>query len=536
MRALARPRLGILIDAALLVACAICWLDVSGAAQGKSKRFSQPGPEASLSVILGRPTGSAVTASVLSASAIEGYIEFGVTAGHYDRKSATFSAAANTPCEVEIGGLKPSARYVYRLRSRRAGETEYQVGAEHAFATQRAPGTTFTFAVQGDSHPEREGKMFSPDLYMLTMRNAAKDAPDFYVALGDDFSIENLIERGGMRQSDVDQVYAYQRGFLGIVGCSSPLFLVNGNHEQAGRHWLDGTAQNPGAMAGIARNAYYPLPAPGGFYSGDEEKVERVGYLRDYYAWTWGDALFVVIDPYWHSPVGVDDGRSGTLQSSAGATDQAGGRRGGRGRRGGGAEVDELAAQLGEMAGQGRRGGGKGARDLWQATLGDAQYRWLSKTLTESKARYKFVFAHHVMGTGRGGVEEAGLYEWGGQDRNGASRFAEKRPGWELPIHQLMVKTGVTIFFQGHDHVFAKQELDGVIYQSMPNPADDTYTAFNKDAYRTGTVLPNSGHVRVRVSPEGVKVEYVRAFLQKDETDMQKNGQVAFSYTVAARR
>ncbi len=34
-----------------------------------------------------------------------------------------------------------------------------------------------------------------------------------------------------------------------------------------------------------------------------------------------------------------------------------------------------------------------------------------------------------------------------------------------------MVKTGVTIFFQGHEHLLARQEKDGVIYQEVPNPA-----------------------------------------------------------------
>jgi len=145
------------------------------------------------------------------------------------------------------------------------------------------------------------------------------------------------------------------------------------------------------------------------------------------------------------------------------------------------------------------------------------------------------VFCHHVLGTGRGGIEIATMYEWGGKDRNGAFNFAEKRRGWDLPIHQLMARTGVTIFFQGHDHLYARQELDGVIYQTCPCPADPTYTAFNRKAYRSGDVVPNSGHLRVTVSPDEVKVEYVRAFLPKDEKSGQKNGTVARTYTVSRK-
>jgi hypothetical protein len=135
--------------------------------------------------------------------------------------------------------------------------------------------------------------------------------------------------------------------------------------------------------------------------------------------------------------------------------------------------------------------------DLWSIGLGDEQYSWLKKTLETSKAKYKFVFAHHVMGTGRGGVEVSTNYEWGGKDPKGSATFAEKRSNWELPIHDLMVKNGVSIFFQGHDHIFVHQERDGLIYQSMPNPADDTFTMFNEAAYLSGTKAPNSGHVRV---------------------------------------
>ncbi len=165
-------------------------------------------------------------------------------------------------------------------------------------------------------------------------------------------------------------------------------------------------------------------------------------------------------------------------------------------------------------------------------SIGDTQYQWFKNTLEQSNAQYKFVFTHHVLGTGRGGVEMADLYESGGQGRNDTWEFDEKRPGWELPIHQLMVKHGVTIFFQGHDHLFARQQCDGVIYQSTPNPADATYQAFNREAYKSGHILPNSGHLHVTVSPKDVRVDYIRAYLPRDETSEHKNGEIALSYTV----
>jgi hypothetical protein len=258
------------------------------------------------------------------------------------------------------------------------------------------------------------------------------------------------------------------------------VFLVNGNHEQASMANLDGTPDNVAVWAQTARNAYYPQPAPDAFYTGDAEPVEFIGLLRDYYAFTWGDALFVVIDPYWHSPQTVDN--------------QFG--------------VDREDKQR---------------RDLWNVTLGDAQYQWFKHTLETSAAKYKFVFAHHILGTWRGGIELAGLYEWGGKDPDGSDLFAQKRPGWEKPIHQLMVDNSVTIFFQGHDHLFVHQELDGVIYQTLPTPADPNYALDNAQAYLSGDKLPASGHVRVTVSPDGVTVEYIRSYLDKPD-------ELAFSY------
>ncbi len=473
--------------------------------QGKDPQ-SRPGPLAGLSTVLGRPTEHSIAVSVLSATDAEVFIEYGVDDKLLSSKSAVKSVYAGKPVEFELTSLRASSTYTYRTRTRTGSATEFSIGEPCVFHTQRAPGETFTFALQGDSHPERLGKMYDPDLYVQTMNNVAKDAPDFYFTMGDDFSIERLISRKLLNQESVDAVYAHQRGFLGLIGRTSPLFLVNGNHEQAARYLLDGTANNAAVYAGTARIKFFPLPAPDEFYTGNSDKVEHIGLLRDYYAWTWGDALFVVIDPYWHSSVAVDN--------EAGVE----GKNDGKGAGKGGGKSD-----------------GKRGRDLWNITLGDAQYAWLSKTLRESKSPFKFVFSHHVLGTGRGAVEVATKYEWGGEDQRGVDRFSTMRPTWKQPIHNLMRDSGVTIFFQGHDHIYAKQELEGVIYQAVPNPADSTFTAFNREAYKTGDIRPNSGHLRVTVSHESAKVEYVSSFRKQDEGEGRTNGALAHSYTVAPR-
>lgn len=446
-----------------------------------------------LSLVLGRVTDKSVTVSAVAKEAIEGYFEYGIATGNYSNNTELKKFNAGEPVETTFVNLQPNTQYFYRLQFRKTGQTDFTARPEARFHTQRAVGSTFTFAIQGDSHPERP-QMSEPNLYARTLLNAAKDKPDFYICMGDDFSVAPIRE---VSFDAVAERYTLQRPFLGLIGQSAPVFLLNGNHEQASlfnfnqsdeRHLLAVHVQN-------ARNQFFPTPAPDNFYSGDTESLKGIGLRKDYCAWTWSDALFVILDNYWHSSAQVD---SGFREQEAG----------------------------------GAKGGGRGQRDWWSLTLGDAQYQWFKRTLETSKAKYKFVFAHHVMGSGRGGVDECHLYEWGGYGRNGVYEFKTRRPNWELPVHQLMAKHGVTIFFQGHDHLYCQQERDGIIYQEVPMPADHGYMTYNEERYQTGVKRPNSGHLRVTVSPENVKVEYVRSFLPKDETTLNKTGNIAHSYTV----
>ena len=50
---------------------------------------------------------------------------------------------------------------------------------------------------------------------------------------------------------------------------------------------------------------YFPTPIQDGFYSGNTDPLAAIDeatygdqFREDYYAWTWGDALFVVIDQF----------------------------------------------------------------------------------------------------------------------------------------------------------------------------------------------------------------------------------------------
>ena len=152
--------------------------------------------------------------------------------------------------------------------------------------------------------------------------------------------------------------------------------------------------------------------------------------------------------------------------------------------------------------------------DGWQWTLGKEQYDWLRNTLESSKAKHKFVYIHHLLegdAASRGGVEIARRNEWGGANQDGTPGFSKNRPGWYKPIHDLLLEHGVAFVFKGHDHLYSKQEMDGIIYQTVPQPShpgdkvDPT-----QYGYSSGKTVGGSGFLKVTTSGATAKVEFVK--------------------------
>jgi hypothetical protein len=442
-------------------------------------------------IVLGAPTAASVRASVFSPSQSGTvWIAYGTSPGVHDRQTASSALAAGAPLVIALTGLAADTRYYYRLFYQAPGASPPAATEEYTFHTARPPGSAFTFTIQADSHLDENSDL---NLYRTTLRNIGADAPDFHVDLGDTFMTEkhadplSATSPTASAEAEVDARYRYEQGNFGLIAASVPLFLVNGNHEgEAG--WLaDGTARNLAVWTSQARERYFANPVPDGFYSGDAVVEPFVGQRASWYAWQWGDALFVVLDPYWYTKA-------------------------------------------------------RASSDGWAMTLGERQFRWLEQTLSASAARYKFVFIHSLVGgldgQMRGGVEAAPYFEWGGRSLDGSVAFAQKRNGWSMPIHPMLVKYGVTAVFHGHDHLYAKQVLDGVVYQEVPQPSAKNFSSGPSLAaeyhYASGTILSSSGHLRVTVSPERVLVQYVRAWLPANETPQRTNGQVDDSWSVAA--
>lgn len=469
-----------LLLAGLLVGCAAAAItateDKKSRRQGDSRQPAQASacnnvPAHPVDLILGRPERDRIMLSVLAYQDCEGHVVFGTQPDKLTRQTAAWRFSKDEPVELVLDALKPDTQYYYQLRAVGVGEVK------GSFHTQRPAGSAFTFTITADSHLDEQT---SAELYQRTLANALADAPDFHVDLGDTF----MTEKHESRQVAAKQ-YLAQRYYFGQLCRAAPLFLVLGNHDGESPRGRESDADSLAVWSNTMRKRYFPNPMPDGFYNGNATKHRQAGVLQDYYAWQWGDALLVALDPYWFS--------------------------------------------------QRKRG----KEDNWKQSLGAEQYQWLKQTLEASRAKFKFVFTHHLVGgstsANRGGTEAASFYEWGGQNADGSDGFNQNRPGWAAPIHELLFKNHVTAVFHGHDHFYAWQDLAGIVYQEVPQPG---MTGRNKPrqaeeyGYRHGVILGGSGHLRVRVSAGEVTVDYVRAVLDGDARNDARNAAVSHSYVL----
>jgi arylsulfatase A-like enzyme len=459
------------------------------------------------------PTDQGVTLTVVAATDQDAFVEYGTTAGSYSGATpVTAFPAAIGPIRITLTGLQPDTRYYYRLRHRNTGQTIFNARGERSFRTARPRGSSFVFTISADPHLDFNT---DPALLTQTLTNIRADAPDFHIDLGDIFMTDKLADTvagipaiyGGASPLGQMVVLARSlifRSYFEQTCHSVPFFFTLGNHEAEYGYLFNAAADKVNNIPYwdlLARKVYYPAPQPNSFYTGNATPKDytggTLGLLEDYYAWEWGDALFIVLDPFWNTVANPNQ-----------------------------------------------------TNNAWNWSLGKPQYDWLKATLQNSSARFKFVFMHHIVGgsttdalgaqnvAARGGVEVAPYFEWGGKNLDGSDGFPTNRPGWDMPIHQLLVQNKVNVVFHGHDHLYGYQTLDGLVYLECPQPGTANYVTLGSAAdgkYTTGTLLPNSGHIRVTVTPGLATAEYVRAYRSADINTTQHNRDVSHSFTMPPR-
>lgn len=127
---------------------------------------------------------------------------------------------------------------------------------------------------------------------------------------------------------------------------------------------------------------------------------------------------------------------------------------------------------------------GDGVFAVLDAAAG-GQAQWLEKTLEESGASLRFVFVH-------------------------------RRPGAD--IGRILARHSGVVVFYGAERSFAKEEVEGVVYQGVPSP---------------GGAAP--GHFVVRVSRDEARVEFIGAVLSGAESRGRRNAAVVTMYRVKGR-
>ena len=404
--------------------------------------------------LVGRPTDDSVVLSVVAgAHAIE--LEIRLTPS--GEAPITTSLAPQAALDLRLTGLAPGTDTAYTVIAREGDRTEEATGR---FVTQRAPGSPFSFAVLSDTHlPVPAPEWFDTthsDLFQLeiqdylaarreigdviqqAMTSIRERRVDFIVGLGDLVHFYHGFNDPFPTSAIAEYGYLDLRRHLGVATAEAAFFSVVGN-------WEGESGWHPERLQAHARNArmkYLPNP--------DEATYPEGGSPRqDYYAWTWGDALLVVLNvasytPTKHTMSPDDDGT---------ASD-------------------------------------------W--TLGRDQLAWFEATLARSQESFKIVFIHHPVG-GRGGDDENSAYGRGGGRAAAVGEQAE--------VHRLMLAHGVRLFFYGHDHVFTDMLVDGIHY-TLPGSAG---APWKFDTAETGyeDYDEASGFGLVHVSPETLEVELI---------------------------
>jgi predicted phosphodiesterase len=454
-----------------------------------------------------RPTASGCTVHWVPNGSVDARILAGPDA---DRLQVIREASSADPTEVSVDAFGPDADVYVQCQFRRKGRDEWLSRPPRQIRTTRPAGQSFRVGLIADSHVyfAHRFKQHMRNLYQTNARVMA-DRPDFVIFLGDEAGVRFTREREYMtQQRALERWNLWRRAFAPLLA-SVPSYLVLGNHEgEAGfyqAHRMGGETLFYQRWGTIARKRYCLNPLPDTYPEGGENEGWSGGPdsdatggaaegncspLQNYYAWTWGDALFVVLDVHRYT-----------------------------------------------------NGGGATPRSVEDWTLGKPQLHWLEHVLLSTRARWKIVIAHHLVGGYAWdllGETQQTNYVYG----RGGARYA--LVGEQAQITDIMKRAGAQVFLYGHDHVFAHQQAEGIHFVCCGRPTFLNPRWWNtpgwKEAY--GDVSARNphdfyaalGYVRLTISPHEFNLDYIRTGTdtQRCENVTQPEGETVYSFTLRA--
>jgi|GEM_PF-4852864 len=359
--------------------------------------------------------------------------------------------------EMKLTDLSPSTKYHYRVLLRFGGDSYSSPRAAHSFQTRRNTGEAFRFAILADSHrganPSGKGGRYWAEWDVLVEKISNEQA-DFVVDVGDTWLLCDGY--GRVRTKGIPGLYSSvmkvaRNGYSGYRGIGDVCadrgyYLARGNHE--------GISDYDKAPA---RNTLRTLlkmfvPNPNGVTYSQGGSMDS-DYDQGYFAFEWGDALFVVMDV-----VKYKDSK----------------------------KVNPSPARF---------------------HIGEAQLGWLSSVLHSSTQRWKFIFLHHLFGGGitygRGGSAFAFDYE-----QAQIQSLAEQYGAHIFYGHDhLLAKgwaNGVLYYCCGLSWGGQSDYITGGRDYSSLYPDGYTSTSCNSNP----PACENNGYIIVEVSPTQVKIQY----------------------------
>jgi predicted phosphodiesterase len=347
---------------------------------------------------------------------------------------------ADDVAEWRLSGLEPGVGYEYQILGPAADGATSALYAGKA-VTQRPPGEHFTFALISDSHIGADlayTNQGDETVLSEVANELAAAAPDFVINLGDildfhEYGFNTPPPSGTVTRS----AYLNYRESFGAALGELGHFGVIGNWDGENGSFTAEELQRSRQQ----RLLYLPNPGPDTFPEGGSA-------AQDYYAFTWGDALFVVLNVMSYTT-------TAHLLSSTG-----------------------------------------GQPDDW--TLGGAQLTWLRRTLENATVKWRFLFIHHAVGGAAGDAANSAYGRGGGQ----AAQIGE-----QAEVHALMQEEGVQVFFYGHDHVFTDMVVDGIHYSALGSAGAPWKFSSAQTGY--AQYWEQSGWSRVDVTPENVHVQFI---------------------------
>jgi predicted phosphodiesterase len=404
----------------------------------------QPGDLLFLPPHLSCPTETTIRISALSDShPAEGVIELR-KAGKQDwqRGPAPLKVAAYQLLDWTVRELSPATRYEYRVLLRQGTDETFRPAATGSFITQRKGPASYMAVLMTDPHTGSFAPGTEPVRVLdKVVQNAARAKPEFVLDLGDNVAWAGSREFPQNDPGGATSAYAQYRRQIGPISRHAPFFAITGNWGGESGKFPERSIETVTAV----RRALLPNPDHLTYRQGGSER-------EDYYAFTWGDALYVMLNIQTYSRPSQPN------------------------------RLPNLMADVNRI-------------EEW--TLGEKQMAWFEQTLKKATERFRFVGIHHPAG-GNAGDELNTLY-----GRGGARAW---NTGEQVKIHNLMKTHKVQIFFYGHDHVFVDDVVDGIHY-TLPGSCGAPWK-FTKAETGYERFWPDSGHAQLDVTPEKATVTF----------------------------